>query len=215
MSSLRFLVFIAFAFSILPSCISTTNATNSPVCPGLIPRCQGWHSRAVPYPSKSTFTPTLQSLSFMVRSCSMADADGLVLALFEPNIAVAKTGHLLLLQPEDFNCLTNLASITSRKYKGSWDVKTDVSCQSTDLLCVPVRDSNPSHRFVVTSVSAYIPGDQSRELEEPEQGFYELPDTVAAFFDAVHETYWCFPLQSYDQRMIARVKAVIGDLLAL
>ncbi|KAI0818550.1 hypothetical protein BC629DRAFT_1278273 [Irpex lacteus] len=170
----------------------------------------GWHSRATPHPSPSTFTPTRSSLAFTILRNAQADPEGFTLALFKPDIAVDARGHVLVLEKGDWEGLVGLAGKTAGLPKtgtfwNTWRVKQERTSQPIDRILVA---SSEEGELDETSVQGWDSG--KTELSESVGETTQLPDVLQEFVGLVREGREGYRRGEEDKAVIAKVKDVLG-----
>ncbi|TFK49698.1 hypothetical protein OE88DRAFT_370355 [Heliocybe sulcata] len=141
---------------------------------GLFPAldCRGWYARATPHPDPGAFVPTYEALNFALDLNALIYS-GFVMALFEPNIAVNKFGHILSLQDSDAQCIKHAVSrVLDLPYAPFWNVDTEWTCQSQFRAFIQSRARGTVLPFYV--YAAY----RGAKLEQVTGGYEVLPDAL-------------------------------------
>lgn len=147
----------------------------------------GWHERSHPLAPElaATFIPNRADLKFAVRISAMR-SNTIILALFQPNIAMDCTGTLLELSLPDFEGLTSLAekvdeiSSTASGGRLGWRIAHSFTCRPFYILQIPNHSAEKPYSSTETSVYGYYKG--MRRLSHPVGNIMELPEVVQEFF---------------------------------
>ncbi|CAL1704906.1 unnamed protein product [Somion occarium] len=172
---------------------------------------EGWHGRATFHPSPETFTPTREILAFAVLHHAPAIPDGFTLALFKPDVAVDARGKVLILNPDDFTGLSDLARQTldlpsTGSFMNAWRIAQRRTDQPIERLFVP----GSTTALVETSVQGYEKG--KTELKTPVGDIHELPEVLHELFGLIAEARDGYERGKEDEDTISKVKAVLGDV---
>ncbi|EJF60449.1 hypothetical protein DICSQDRAFT_107543 [Dichomitus squalens LYAD-421 SS1] len=150
---------------------------------------EGWHTRAVPHPDHDalTFQPTIDNLLFTHRFSAMC-AEGFVMALFLPDIAVDSDGNVLKVQPQDLVILAALVKDVARlpdggPFNGVWCLSSTYTCQARDHLNV----KTPEGTLKQSGVYAWSP--RNTALAAPTAGYEHLPASLHELVGYAWEAY--------------------------
>ncbi|ELU36079.1 hypothetical protein AG1IA_09891 [Rhizoctonia solani AG-1 IA] len=110
------------------------------------------------------------------------------LTLFRPNIAVDRTGHVMILKTVDWDALTGVAQEITRLPKSmndsyhTWSLKDEYSCAPSHSIYV----SSPNGTHVVDMHGRVKEGS---ELSYPIRNFTHLPDSLRSFYTHSSEVW--------------------------
>jgi len=138
----------------------------------------GWHRRAT---IGALFEPTAESLVFAVKHSTPVDPKGFTAAFFAPNHAVDADGRALTLVQADFDALVSAASaVAALPRTFQWRVTSEITCH-------PINYIRFEDGTAQQTVEVYNWNEETRELEEPTEGYTELPDPIQNLLKLANE----------------------------